>query len=52
MSHQVKEPILVIGVGGVGSKLAAEAKKHLNSNCLVIGNDAKDLTSNTYLSMS
>ena len=45
MSFQVKEPILVIGLGGVGSKLANEAKNVLNSDCLIISNDSKDITS-------
>ena len=45
MSFQVKEPILVIGLGGVGSKLAKEAKNILNSDCLIISNDSKDITS-------
>ena len=44
MSFQVKEPILVIGIGGVGSKLAIQAKDSLNSDCLVISNDKKDLS--------
>jgi len=45
MSFQVKEPILVIGLGGVGSKLANEAKNVLNSDYLIISNDSKDITS-------
>ncbi len=45
MSFQVKKPILVIGLGGVGSKLANEAKNVLNSDCLIISNDSKDITS-------
>jgi len=45
MSFQVKEPILVIGLGGVGSKLANEAKNILNSDCLTISNDSKDISS-------
>ena len=45
MSFQVKEPILVIGLGGVGSKLANEAKNILNSDCLIISNDSKDIAS-------
>ena len=45
MSFQVKEPVLVIGLGGVGSKLANEAKNTLNSDCLMISNDSKDFTS-------
>ncbi|MFQ5497917.1 MAG: cell division protein FtsZ [Nitrosopumilus sp.] len=44
MSFQVKEPILVIGLGGVGSKLAIEAKNSLNSDCLLISNDKKDFS--------
>ncbi len=43
MSFQVKEPILVIGLGGAGSKLAVKAKNIVNSDCLVISNDQKDL---------
>ena len=46
MSFQVKEPVLVIGLGGVGSKLATQAKDTLNSDCLVISNDSKDCSSN------
>ena len=46
MSFQVKEPVLVIGLGGVGSKLAIKAKKSLNSECLLISNDRKDFTEN------
>lgn len=45
MSFQVKYPILVIGLGGVGSKLAGEAKNALNSDCLIISNDKKDCSS-------
>ena len=43
MSFQVKEPILVVGLGGAGSKLAVQAKDIVNSDCLVISNDQKDL---------
>ena len=45
MSFQVKEPILVIGLGGVGSKLAIKAKDALNSDCLIISNDKNDFSS-------
>ncbi|MGY5151853.1 MAG: cell division protein FtsZ [Candidatus Nitrosopumilus sp. bin_6a] len=44
MSFQVKEPVLIIGIGGVGSKLALQAKESLNSDCMVISNDKKDLS--------
>jgi len=47
MSFQVKEPILVIGLGGAGSKLAMQAKDSLNSDCLIISNDQKDIQSGT-----
>ena len=45
MSFQVKEPVLVIGLGGLGSKLANEAKNTLNADCLMISNDSKDFSS-------
>jgi len=45
MSFQVKEPILIIGLGGAGSKLAIQAKDALNSDCLIISNDQKDIQS-------
>ena len=45
MSFQVKEPVLVIGLGGIGSKLANETKNTLNSDCLMISNDSKDFSS-------
>ncbi|MFB5618281.1 MAG: cell division protein FtsZ [Candidatus Nitrosomaritimum aestuariumsis] len=43
MSFQVKEPILIVGLGGVGSKLAAQAKDAINADCLIISNDEKDI---------
>jgi cell division protein FtsZ len=45
MSFELSEPVLVIGIGGVGSKLAKEASKSFNSDCMVISNDQKDLQS-------
>lgn len=45
MSFQVKEPVLVIGLGGVGSKLANDAKNTLNCDYLIISNDVKDCSS-------
>jgi cell division protein FtsZ len=53
MSFQIKEPILVIGLGGVGSKLAIKAKETLNSDCLLISNDTKDFSSdNSFIQIS
>ena len=43
MSFQVKEPILIVGLGGAGSKLAAQAKDAINADCLIISNDQKDI---------
>ena len=43
MSFQVKEPILIVGLGGVGSDLAVKAKEIVNYDCLLISNDQKDL---------
>ncbi len=46
MGFDLREPILVIGAGGVGSKLALEAKDILNSDCLLISNNKEDFESN------
>ena len=43
---QVKEPILVVGIGGAGSKLALQAKNLLDSDCMMISNDSKDFVEN------
>ena len=48
MSFQVKEPILVVGLGGAGSKLAEQAKNSLNADCLQISNDGKDFSSGNH----
>lgn len=39
----MKDPVLVIGLGGAGCKLALEAKEKLGSSCLLISHDARDL---------
>jgi len=44
MTFQLVEPILLIGLGGVGARLAEKAKKSLNSDWLLISHDQKDLT--------
>ena len=43
MSFEFSEPVLVVGLGGVGSKMATEASKLLNSSCLIVSGDQKDL---------
>lgn len=45
MNFQLSEPILIIGLGGIGTKLSIKAKELLNSDCLLISNDQKDLDS-------
>jgi cell division protein FtsZ len=48
MSFHLTEPILVIGLGGAGSKLATEAKESLHSDCLLISHDQNDLTHESF----
>jgi len=48
MSFHLTEPILVIGLGGAGSKLATEAKESLHSDCLLISHDQNDLTNESF----
>ena len=43
MSFEIKEPILIVGLGGAGSRLALQAKDVLGSDCLLISNDQRDL---------
>jgi cell division protein FtsZ len=40
---EIKTPIMIIGVGGAGARLAAQAKNKLNAKCLLISNDKTDL---------
>ena len=52
MTFQLTEPILIIGLGGVGTRLAEKAKKSLNSNCLMISHDQNDLTAENSIKIS
>lgn len=52
MSFQISEPILIIGIGGVGAKLAIQAKELLNSDIFLISNDQKDLKSDYSIAIS
>ena len=52
MTFELTEPILLIGLGGVGARLAEKSKKSLNSDCLLISNDHKDLTSENSIKIS
>ena len=46
MSFQVKEPILIVGLGGAGAKLAIQAREMLDAGTLIISNDQADFTAN------
>ena len=52
MAFQLTEPILLIGLGGVGSRLADMTRKSLNVDCLLISHDQKDLTSENSIKIS
>lgn len=47
MSFEIKRPILVIGLGGAGSRLASKAAGILDCDMLLISNDSKDISSDT-----
>ena len=52
MTFQLTEPILVIGLGGVGTRLAGKIKKSLNSDCLMISHDQNDITAENSIKIS
>jgi len=52
MTFHLTEPILLIGIGGVGARLAEKAKKSLNSDCLIISHDQKDLINQNSIKIS
>ena len=52
MTFRLTEPILLIGIGGVGARLAEKAKKSLNSDCLIISHDQKDLINQNSIKIS
>jgi cell division protein FtsZ len=42
----IKNPMLLVGIGGAGSKIATAASAALECQCLLISNDKKDLVYN------
>lgn len=40
---EIKTPIILVGVGGAGAKLATQARTKLGERCLLISNDKNDL---------
>ena len=52
MTFEVIEPVLVVGLGGVGSRLATDVKECVNADCIRISNDKKDLTEGNSIEIS
>ena len=42
----IRNPVLLVGIGGAGSKIATAASAALGCKCLLISNDKKDLVHN------
>lgn len=43
----MKDPVLIIGLGGAGCKLALDIKEKLGYDCLLVSHDARDLNHDT-----
>lgn len=43
MGVEIKTPIVIIGIGGAGTKIASQAKSKLNCKCVLVSNDKNDL---------
>jgi cell division protein FtsZ len=52
MTFDVIEPVLIIGLGGVGSKLVTDMKESIGADCIRISNDRKDLHENDSIEIS
>ena len=52
MTFDVVEPVLMIGLGGVGSKLAIDMKESIDADCMRISNDKKDLSEHDSIEIS
>jgi cell division protein FtsZ len=52
MTFEVKEPVLVIGLGGAGIKLASEMREILNADSLKISQDKKDVSEHNSIHIS
>ncbi len=40
---QIRQPLLMVGIGGAGAKIAVDASKSLDCKCVLISNDKNDL---------
>ena len=52
MTFEIKEPVLVVGLGGAGIKLASEMKEVLSADSLKISQDKKDVSENNSIHIS
>jgi len=52
MTFDVIEPVLIIGLGGVGSRLATDMSKSIGADSIQISNDRKDLSENGSIEIS
>ena len=52
MTFEVKEPVLVVGLGGAGIKLASEMKEVLGADSLKISQDKKDVSEDNSIHIS
>ena len=52
MTFEVKEPVLVVGLGGAGIKLASEIKEILGADSLKISQDKKDVSEDNSILIS
>jgi cell division protein FtsZ len=43
---QIRQPVVMIGIGGAGCKIAIDASKMLDCKCVLISNDKNDLNGN------
>src|ERR671915_1972843 len=50
-SVTLRNPLLVVGIGGMGAKLAAITGKRLGCDCLLISNDKRDLSGSSFKSI-
>ena len=52
MTFEVKEPVLVIGLGGAGIRLASEIRETLDADSLKISQDRKDISEHNSIHIS
>ena len=52
MTFEVKEPVLVIGLGGAGIRLASEIRETLDADSLKISQDKKDISEHNSIHIS